>query len=188
MDDTDEIVIQPNYPGLLLTIGLLGIGVCLPALLLPKLLHDDIFGPAPSDWVFAIIAFMTLILLLLGSLLPLLDNLCVLFSGIHPSLAVRIDRQGIRFPKRHGGQIPWQQVRSVQTHNGYNGENVWILVDSSLSLRGFSVLDRIYNLGVEERVNYLRLQSHQYRFSAPQLLQKLRELAPDGVNMAYRLN
>lgn len=188
MDDADEITIRPNYPGLLLSIGLLGVGVFLPALLLSKLLQMSSFGPELFDWVITLAAIVICVLLLLGSLVALLDSLYVLFTGLRPSLAVRISRQGIHFPERHEGVIPWHLVRDVRTHDGYNGKNIWFLLDPSLPLRGYSILDRIHNIGVEERVNYLRLQSHQYSFSAPELLQKLRGLAPEGMRMAYHLN
>lgn len=188
MDDADEISIRPNHLGLLLSIGLLGTGVFLPILLLPKLLQISSFGPELFDWVMTVAAIVGCVLLLLGSLVALLDSLYVLFTGLRPSLAVRISRQGIHFPLRHEGVIPWHLVRDVRTHDGYNGKNIWFLLDPLLPLRGYSILDRIYNIGVEERVNYLRLQSHQYCFSAPELLQKLRGLAPEGMHMAYHLN
>ena len=125
---------------------------------------------------------------MLGSLHVLWDHIAVLFSGLRPSMAVRINRQGIHYPRRHDGLIPWALVRDIQVHNGYNGRSLWFMIDPSLPLRGYSILDLIYSIGSDEVVGYVRLLSHQYSFSAPELMQELRRLAPEQVHMAYPLS
>ena len=187
MEETGEIVIGPNYLGLILAVFFWSAGVFVSILILPVLLELVVSGSVLSEILISGSLILILASLLFGSLWAVLSNLYVLLTGLHSSVSIRITGQGIYFAKYYDGLIPWAHVRDIQVHNGYNGKNVWIMLDASLVLRGYSILDRVYNMGSQERLSFLRLQSHQYRFSAPQLLRDLREIAPPGVHSAYSL-
>lgn len=187
MDDADTLTIRPNYPGLLIGILALGFGCGSFMVLLPILIRETIFGTTLSVWVLVPLTLLIL-LMAIGCLYVLWDHIVVLFNGLRPSRAVRINRQGIYYPRRYDGLIPWAKVRDIQVHNGYNGRSLWLMIDPSLPLRGFSMLDHIYSIGNEQVIGFVRLMSHQHSFSAPELMQELRRLAPERVHMAYPLN
>ncbi|MBS4018024.1 MAG: hypothetical protein KGZ68_07265 [Dechloromonas sp.] len=188
MDDADTLTIRPNYPGLLMAILLLGFAAGISLVMLLALTRKDVFGPALFDWLLLIFLIVFIFLFMLGSLYVLWGHIAVLFSGLRPSMAVRLDRQGIHYPLRYDGLIPWAQVHDIQVHQGYNGMSLWFKIDPSLPLRGYSVLDHIYSIGNAQVIGYVRLLSHQYSFSAPELMQELRRLAPERVHMAYPLS
>src|SRR5690606_24761174 len=77
-----------------------------------------LFGPEFFDWVVLICMIVFMFLIMLGSLYVLWDHVAVLFSGFRPSLAVRISRQGIHYPRRYDGLISWAHVNDIQVHNG----------------------------------------------------------------------
>lgn len=188
MDKTDTLTIRLNYPGLLFAILLLGFAVGISFVMLFVLTRKDVFGPGLFDWALVILLIVFMFLFLLGSLYVLWGHIAVLFSGFRSSLAVRINRDGIYYPQRYDGLIPWALVRDIQVHNGFNGSSLWFMIDSSLPLRGYSMLDHIASNGNEQVTGFVRLLSHQYRFSAPELIQELRRLAPAQVHMSYPLN
>lgn len=186
MEDADTLTLKPNHPGLLMATGLFGFGVFISVLVLKLLAREAFLNLQDLEWllVSALVALLML-LLLAGCLNALWIHLRVLFGSFLPSGAVRINRQGLYFPLRYQGVIDWKWVQQIEVHHGYNGSSLWFMIDPSLPLRGYSVLDRIGHLWGGSSVGYVRLPSHQYRFSAPALWQALNRLAPASVQTAY---
>lgn len=179
-----ELVLKPNYPGLLFAAALALTGA---ALLLPVLLaiHTIIDSFSLSEWVIITFLVVLLITVQVVCVASFLDSLRVALTGIRGAWRVRMDSEGIHYPLLSAHPIPWHTIREVSVAHGYNGKDIWITLDPSLKLTGISVFNGFLGLIQRKKVNLVRIMSHKFKIDPEAVLQAMQDFSPDSLGIAY---
>lgn len=188
MDNTPEILLKPNYLGLLTT-ALIMVGAIVLfsniigfiVVRLPTLELEDQLMISP--------VILVLSPILVVCVASLLDTLRTALTGMRLGWQVRIDREGVHHPLLSSRPIRWDAVETIAVANGYNGKDILITLDpASVRLNGISLYNGLISLIERRRVSYLRLLSHKFEIDTLVFLRTLQEIVPERLRFAYSID
>jgi hypothetical protein len=186
MDTTPELILKPNYPGLLTTALIMGGAVYLCFRLImffsAGMPHRSLEMDERLLQVF-LIPFLAITAVV--CIVSLLDILRTAMTGMRQGWRVRITRKGIYHPLLSARPIRWQAVEAISVAGGYNGKDIWFTLDPSV--RASPMFSGFVSLLARKRVSYLRLLSHRFEIDTIAFLRTLREIVPDRLGIEYRI-
>jgi hypothetical protein len=186
MDSTPELILKPNYPGLLTTALLMGSAVYLISRLLLFFATETLNSSLDENKLLVlVIAFPPLLGILVVCIASLLDILRTAMTGMRQNWRVSITQEGIRHPLLSARPIPWKNVEAIAVVNGYNGKDIWFTLDPSV--QASPLFSGLISLLARQRVSYLRLLSHRFEIDTAVFLRALQEIVPERLEMEFRI-
>ena len=185
MDTPPELILKPNYPGLLVTGLLMGAGgyLCFRLVVL--------FGAGMpitdlTDRLIQVSMIALMAIILAVCLASLLDCLRTALTGLRRDWQVRITGEGIHHPLLSPRFIPWQSVEAISVARGYNGKDIWFTLEPPV--RPAPMFSGFISLLARRRVSYLRLLAHKFEIDTLAFLRTLNALVPERLGVAYRID
>jgi hypothetical protein len=186
MNNTHELILKPNYLGLLVNALIMGSAVYLLSRLIlffgAGMPHRSLEG---DERLLLTILIPLLVIILVVCIASLLDILRTAMTGMRQNWRVRITREGIHHPLLSAQPIPWQNVEAIYVMNGYNGKDIWFTL--APTVRVSSIFNGLISLLARKRVSYLRILAHRFEIDTMRFLRILQEIVPERLGVEYRI-